>query len=42
MHSSDEDIGLCSIDRFGSIEPNQTEIYTKKRKNNQNLAYGSP
>jgi hypothetical protein len=22
MHSSNEDIELCSIDRFGSIEPN--------------------
>ena len=22
MHSSDEDIELCSVDQFGSIEPN--------------------
>jgi hypothetical protein len=32
MHSSDEDIELCSIDRFGSIEPNRT-FY----KNNQKI-----
>ncbi len=24
MYSSDEDIELCSVDRFGSIEPNRT------------------
>jgi hypothetical protein len=29
MHSSDEDIELFSIDRFGSIEPNPT-FYKKK------------
>jgi hypothetical protein len=26
MHSSDEDIELCSINRFGSIEPNRKNI----------------
>jgi hypothetical protein len=30
MHSSHEDIEL-----IGSIEPNRTELYTKKLKNNQ-------
>jgi hypothetical protein len=33
MHSSDEDIELCSINRFGSIEPN--------RKNNQKIRKSS-
>ncbi len=33
MHSSGEDIELCSIDRFGSIEPNRTKLFTKKQKN---------
>ena len=34
MHSSDEDIELCSVDRFGSIEPN---FLQKKHKNNQKI-----
>ncbi len=25
MHSSDEDIELCSVDRFGSIEPDSLQ-----------------
>ncbi len=29
MHSSDEDIELCSVDRFGSIEPNFIQKNTK-------------
>jgi len=29
-HSSDEDIELCSIDRFGSIELNFLQKITKK------------
>jgi len=37
MHSSDEDIELCSIDRFGSIEPNRTELFTKNHKKNQKI-----
>ncbi len=32
MHSSDEDIELCSIDRFDSIEPNRN-FYKKSQKN---------
>jgi len=36
MHSIDEDIVLCSIDRFGSIEPNRT-LY----KNNQKMRKSS-
>ncbi len=31
MHSSDEGIELCSIDRFSSIEPNRT--FYKKNTN---------
>ena len=31
MHSSDEDIELCSVDQFGSIEPNRT-FYKKTQK----------
>ena len=30
MHSSDEDIELCSVDRFGSIEPNRLQKKTQK------------
>jgi hypothetical protein len=41
MHSSHEDIELCSIDRFGSIEPNRTELYTKEHKNNQKIRKSS-
>jgi hypothetical protein len=33
-----EDIEFCSIDRFGSIEPN----FLQKKKNSENFAYGSP
>ncbi len=31
MNSNDEDIELCSVDRFASIEPNQT-FYKKNTK----------
>ena len=30
MHSGDEYDEFFSVDRFGSIEPNQTELRTKK------------
>ncbi len=42
MHSSDEDIELCSVDWFGSIEPNST-LYKKtqkKSKNSEDFEYG--
>jgi hypothetical protein len=32
MHSNDEDIELCPIDRFGSIE-----LFATKHKNNQKI-----
>jgi hypothetical protein len=35
MHSSDEDIELCSIDRFDSIEPDRT-FYKKSQKKSKN------
>jgi hypothetical protein len=35
MHFSDEDIELCLVDRFGSIELNRTELFKKKYKNYQ-------
>ena len=34
MHSSDEDIELCSADRFDSIEPN---FLHEKHKDNQQI-----
>ncbi len=40
MRSSEEDIELCSIDRFGSIQPNRT-FYKKKHKNNQKIRKSS-
>jgi hypothetical protein len=38
MHSSDEDIELCSIDRFRS---NRTELFTKNHKKNQKIRKSS-
>jgi hypothetical protein len=35
MHSSDENIELCSVDRFRSIERNRN--FYKKPKNNQKI-----
>jgi hypothetical protein len=40
MNSSDEDIELCSVDRFGSIQPNRT-FCKKKHKNNQKIRKSS-
>ena len=40
MHSSDEDIELCSVDRFGSIEPNRT-FYKKTQIFNQKIRKSS-
>jgi hypothetical protein len=41
MHSSDEDIELCSVDRFGSIEPNRT-FSKKNTKIIKKFGYSSP
>ncbi len=42
MHSSDEDIELFSVDRFGSIEPDSLQKNKKIIKNLENFRYGSP
>jgi len=41
MHSSDEDIELCSIERFDSVRSSRTELFTKKHKNNQKIRKSS-
>jgi len=42
MHSSDEDIELCLLGQFGSIEPNFLQKNTKIIKDSYMFGYGSP